>query len=189
MSLVLNFVPLTIKTGNLISCGLLSRWSSSPLLKSKRQPKCSTLGAQKTTKMFHSYSTKDNQNGSPGLKTKSLKYGMLCLMLLYSNSQIIPQPVKHGIASITKKIIIITHCRNHRHLFHSKNICPLLFLTFSLPHFASIFFTYLWSFRWPNYIVTLPRYFSFWLQHLNIPTGPPSDELDKNILHFSHWNG
>ena len=70
------------------------------------------------------------------------------------------------------------------------NICP-----FSLPHFASIFFTYLWSFRWPNYIVTLPRYFSFWLPHLNIPTGPPSDELDKNIqrkshfLFFSHWNG
>jgi hypothetical protein len=33
---------------------------------------------------------------------------------------------------------------------------------------------------WPNYIVTLPRYFSFRLPHLNIPTGPPSDELDKN---------
>jgi hypothetical protein len=31
------------------------------------------------------------------------------------------------------------------------NICP-----FPLPHFASIFFAYLWSFRWPNYIVTLP---------------------------------
>ena len=70
------------------------------------------------------------------------------------------------------------------------NICP-----FPLPHFASIFFAYLWFFRWPNYIVTLPRYFSFWLPHLNIPTGPPSDELDKNIqrtsfgLLFSHWNG
>jgi hypothetical protein len=35
------------------------------------------------------------------------------------------------------------------------NICPL-----PLPHFASIFFAYLWSFRWLNYIVTLPRYFS-----------------------------
>jgi hypothetical protein len=70
------------------------------------------------------------------------------------------------------------------------NICPL-----PLRHFASIFFTYLWSFRWPNYIVTLPRYFSFRLPHLNIPTGPLSDELDKNILRtshflfFSHWNG
>ena len=70
------------------------------------------------------------------------------------------------------------------------NICP-----FPLPHFASIFFTYLWSFRWPNYIVTLPRYFSFRLPHLNIPTGPPSDKLDKNIqrtslgLLFSLWNG
>ena len=55
-------------------------------------------------------------------------------------------------------------------------ICP-----FPLPHFASICFAYLWSFRWPNYIVTLPRYFSFRLTHLNIPTGFPSDELDKNI--------
>jgi hypothetical protein len=70
------------------------------------------------------------------------------------------------------------------------NICP-----FPLPHFVSIFFAYLWSFRWPKYIVTLPRYFSFRLPHLNIPTGPPSDELDKNIqrtsygLFFSHWNG
>jgi hypothetical protein len=51
---------------------------------------------------------------------------------------------------------------------------------FPLPHFASIFFPYLWSFCWLNYIVTLPRYFSFRLSHLNIATGPPSDELDKN---------
>ena len=70
------------------------------------------------------------------------------------------------------------------------NICPL-----PLPHFASIFFAYLGSFRWPNYIITLPRYFSFRLTHLNINTGHPSDELDKNIqrkshfLFFSHWNG
>jgi hypothetical protein len=70
------------------------------------------------------------------------------------------------------------------------NICPL-----PLPHFASIFFAYLWSFHWPNYIVTLPRHFSFWLPHLNIPTGAPSDELDKNSQrtwlseNFSHWNG
>jgi hypothetical protein len=66
---------------------------------------------------------------------------------------------------------------------------------FPLPHFASMFFAYLWSFRWPNYIVTLPRYFSFRLPHLNIPTGPPSDELDKNSQrtwlseNLSHWNG
>ena len=37
--------------------------------------------------------------------------------------------------------------------------------------------------------------FLFLLPHLNIPTGPPSDELDKNIqqkslrLFFNHWNG
>jgi hypothetical protein len=36
------------------------------------------------------------------------------------------------------------------------NICPFL-----LPHFASIFFAYLWSFRCPNYIVTLPEIFLF----------------------------
>jgi hypothetical protein len=70
------------------------------------------------------------------------------------------------------------------------NICP-----FPLTHFASIFFAYLWSFRWPNYIVTLPRYFSFRLPHLNISTGPPSGKLDKNsqrtwlIKNFSQWNG
>ena len=61
-------------------------------------------------------------------------------------------------------------------LYFKVNICPL-----PLPHFASIFFTYLWSCRWPNYIVTLPRYFSFRLPHLNIPTRAPSDELDKSI--------
>jgi hypothetical protein len=73
--------------------------------------------------------------------------------------------------------------------YFNVNIYP-----FPLPHFASIFFAYLWSFRWPNYIVTLPRYFSFQLPHLNISTGPPSDKLDKNsqrmwlIKNFSQWN-
>jgi hypothetical protein len=67
--------------------------------------------------------------------------------------------------------------------------------SFLLPQFASIFFAYLWSFRWPNYIVTLPRYFSFRLPHLNITPRPPSDELDKNSQrtwlseNLSHWNG
>jgi hypothetical protein len=60
------------------------------------------------------------------------------------------------------------------------NICP-----FPLPQFASIFFAYLWSFRWPNYIVTLPIYFSFRLSHLNIPTWSPSDKLDMNIQRTS----
>ena len=60
-------------------------------------------------------------------------------------------------------------------LYFMVNIYP-----FPLPHFASIFFAYLWSFRWPNYIVTLSRYFSFRLPHLIISTGPPSDKLDKN---------
>ena len=75
-------------------------------------------------------------------------------------------------------------------MLNKVNIYP-----FPLPHFPSIFSAYLWSFRWPNYIVTLPRYFSFRLPHLNIPTGPPSDELDKNSQrtwlneNFSHCNG
>jgi hypothetical protein len=48
---------------------------------------------------------------------------------------------------------------------------------------------------WPNYIVTLPRYFSFRLPRLNIPTGPPSDEFDKDSQrtwlseNSRHWNG
>ena len=85
--------------------------------------------------------------------------------------------------------MFIFQIKHHRHLFHSKNICPPPLPYFKvniyplpLPHFASIFFSYLWSFRWPNYIVTLPRYFSFRLPHLNIPTGTPSDKLDDSVL-------
>jgi hypothetical protein len=52
---------------------------------------------------------------------------------------------------------------------------------FPLPHFASICFAYLWSFRWPNYIVTLPRYFSFRLPYLNIPTGPPQTNWTRIV--------
>jgi hypothetical protein len=72
------------------------------------------------------------------------------------------------------------------------NICP-----FPLPHFSSIFFAYLWSVCWPNCIVTLPRYFSFRLPHLNIHTGPHSDEkradayleVRKRRWHiFFEWN-
>jgi hypothetical protein len=65
------------------------------------------------------------------------------------------------------------------------NIYPFL-----LPHFASIFFAYLWSFRWPNYIVTLPRYFSFRLPHLNISTRPPflnQFKPDRKWLYPFHW--
>jgi hypothetical protein len=45
-----------------------------------------------------------------------------------------------------------------------------------------IFFAYLWSFRWPNYIVTLPRYFSFRLPHLNISTWAPPQTNWTRIL-------
>jgi hypothetical protein len=59
-----------------------------------------------------------------------------------------------------------------------------------LPHFSSIFFAYLWSFRWPNYIVRLPKYFSFRLPHLNINTGPPQTNWtrifsESRIFYFS----
>jgi hypothetical protein len=63
------------------------------------------------------------------------------------------------------------------------NICP-----FPLPHFASIFFAYLWSFRWPNYIVTLPRCFSFRLPHLNIPTGPPLGRIGQEYSANVAWS-
>ena len=56
------------------------------------------------------------------------------------------------------------------------NICPL-----PLPHFALIFFAYLWSFRWPNYIVTLPKYFSFRLPHLNINTGRIGQDYSAKV--------
>ena len=51
---------------------------------------------------------------------------------------------------------------------------------FPFPHFASIFFAYLCSFHWTNCIVTLPRYFSFRLPHLNISTG--------NQIIKLHWS-
>jgi hypothetical protein len=60
--------------------------------------------------------------------------------------------------------------------YFKANIYP-----FPLPHFASIFFAYLWSFRWPNYIVTLPRYFSFRLPHLIISTGPPQTNWTRIV--------
>jgi hypothetical protein len=62
------------------------------------------------------------------------------------------------------------------------NIC-----LFPLPHFASIFFAYLWSFRWPNYIVTLPRYFSFRLPHLNIPPQTNWTRIfsERRLVYFS----
>jgi hypothetical protein len=44
---------------------------------------------------------------------------------------------------------------------------------FPLPHFASIFFAYVWSFRWPNYIVKISEQLRTWsialdLRHLNM---------------------
>jgi hypothetical protein len=110
-----------------------------------------------------------------------------------------------------KRVDVYLEVRKRRgHIFFEWNKCPWsnrwaektfshfhvkLEAQWALPHFASIFFAYLWSFRWPNYIVTLPRYFSFRLPHLNISIGHPSDELDKNsqrtwlIKILSQWNG
>jgi hypothetical protein len=91
---------------------------------------------------------------------------------------------------------------SHRHLFHSKNICPsssLLqgkHLPFSpSPLRLNIFRLFVILSLTQLYRYT-PRYFSFRLPHLNISTGPPqSDKLDKNsqrmwlIKNFSQWNG
>ena len=52
---------------------------------------------------------------------------------------------------------------------------------FPLPHFASIYFYFFRYFRWPNYIVTLPSYFSFRLPYLNIPTGPPQTNWTRQV--------
>jgi hypothetical protein len=107
-----------------------------------------------------------------------LNYFLNSLMILWNRRK--PETNAQTLVSFKKYM-------PHPLPFFKVNISP-----FPLPHFASIFFAYLWSFRWPNYIVTLPRYFSFRLPHLNIPT---SEELDKNIqwtshfLYFSHWNG
>jgi hypothetical protein len=62
------------------------------------------------------------------------------------------------------------------------NICPL-----PLPHFSSIFFAYLWSFRWPNYIATLPRYFSFRLPHLNITYRCPLRRIGQEYSAKVAW--
>jgi hypothetical protein len=50
---------------------------------------------------------------------------------------------------------------SHRHLFHSKNICPpplpyfkVNIYPFPLLHFTSIFFTYLWSYNWVSERIT-----------------------------------
>jgi hypothetical protein len=109
----------------------------------------------------------------------------LCLQLTDRTSHEIQIPSNEPQALVSLKKYM-----PHPLPYFKVNIYP-----FPLPHFASIFFANLWSFRWPNYIVTLPRYFSFWLPHLNISTGPPSDKLDKNsrrmwlIKNFSQWNG
>jgi hypothetical protein len=86
--------------------------------------------------------------------------------------------------SIKLKYCLIKRISHHRHLLHSNNICHLIFLTSKhLPFTPSPLrlniFAYLWSFRWPNYIVTLPIYFSFRLSHLNIPTAPPQTNWTK----------
>jgi hypothetical protein len=60
------------------------------------------------------------------------------------------------------------------------NICPFSFPT--SPQYFSLIYD---PFADPIISLPLPRYFSFRLPHLNIPTGPPSDELDKNIQRTS----
>ena len=77
--------------------------------------------------------------------------------------------------------------------FFKVNICPFLL---NSPLRLNIFRLFVFLSLTQLYRYTpLPRYFSFGMPHLNIPTGPPSDELDKNKQrtwlgeNFSHWNG
>jgi hypothetical protein len=72
-------------------------------------------------------------------------------------------------------------CFNQKIYAPSSSLLQGKHYPFLLPHFASIFFPYLWSFYWPNYIVTLPRYFSFRLPHLNITTGPPQTNRTRIV--------
>ena len=84
---------------------------------------------------------------------------------------------------------------SHRHFFHSKNICPLLFLTssalFPFPISPQYFSLICDPFADPiQYIVTLPRYFSFRLPHLNMTTGPPQTNWtrifsERRLVYFS----
>jgi hypothetical protein len=94
--------------------------------------------------------------------------------MLFSIDNILNRKSHVGV-SITGTCFIQKICAPSSSLLQGKH------LPFSPSPLHLNIFAYLWSFRWPNYIVTLSRYFSLWPPHLNIPTGPPSDELDKNI--------
>ena len=85
----------------------------------------------------------------------------------------------HGTARHKKEPIFTGTCFIQKIYAPSSSLLQGKYLPFSPSPLRSIFFAYLWSFSWPNYIVTLPRYFSFRLPHLNITTGPPSDKLER----------
>ena len=129
-----------------------------------------------------------------GMTWKMTCYDMFIIYFNRGNNWFVPKSLAI-LARIKYMYIVTGTCFIPKINALSSSLLQGKYLPFSLPHFASIVFAYLWSFRWPNYIVTLPRYLSFRQPHLIIPTGPPSDELDKNIqrtslrLLFSHWNG
>ena len=139
----------------------------------------------------------------PGCNTESRRCFLTFLTLrrLFPHSHTMTSWQSSSAQNISWNVASIFYHRSHALVSFKKYMPPPLpyfkvnIYPFPLSHFASIFIAYLWSFRWPNYIVTLPRYFSFRLPHLNISTGPPSDKLDKNsqrmwfIKNFSQWNG
>jgi hypothetical protein len=84
--------------------------------------------------------------------------------------------IMHITASVSRRLHILSHAlvSFKKYMPPSSSLLQGKHLPFSpSPLRLNIFrLRYLWSFRWPNYIITLPRYFSFRLPHLNIPTGP-----------------
>ena len=97
----------------------------------------------------------------------------LCILLIYNGN------ITCNIVDKAQALVSFKRYMPPPLPYFKVNIYP-----FPLPHFASIFFAYLWFFRWPNYIVTLPRYFSFRLPHLNIPTADYKDMFNSKLLTF-----
>ena len=158
---------------------MLAHWNNSPRI--DMSPHLDTLswfrarsGLEST--IYHTRGEHANHYATDAVKqmsTLSILSSFSCVNLtcrLYPHSQCIL--IMYIIIVCTQALVSFKKYMPPPLPYFKVNICP-----FPLPHFASILFAYLWSFRWPNYIVTLPRYFSLRLPHLNIP----SDELDKNI--------
>ena len=111
------------------------------------------------------------------LQTCDLLWSMDWLYVLWFDSNTLPPP-NTGTCFIQKIYAPSSSLLQGKHLPFTPS--PLRLNIFRL--FVII--------RWPNYIVTLPRYFSFRLPHLNINTGPPQTNWtrifsESRIFYFS----